>query len=76
MDYSKIDVTMRDGDWLKVSPQRAKEIYDIAENDVLTKHNPKPKSYFKNESEYRTYLMNLVEINGYKKAGIKTDWVE
>ena len=76
MDYTKIDVTMQDKDWLKVSPERAKEIYEMAENDVLTKHNPKSKSEFKNESEYRTYLMNLVEIAGYKKAGIKTDWVE
>lgn len=76
MDYTKIDVTMQDKDWLKVSDERAKEIYDMAENDVLTKHNPKQKSAFKNESEYRMYLLNLVEIAGYKKAGVKTDWVE
>ena len=76
MDYTKIDVTMQDQDWLKVSPERAKEIYEMAENDVLTKHNPKSQFAFKNGSEYRTYLMNLVEIAGYKKAGVKTDWVE
>ena len=69
--YTDLRVVVSNEDWSKVSLQRVEELYAIAKDDIRANKKAQQKSNFENDSEYRIYLIALVEYAGLLSAGIE-----
>lgn len=63
-----IKFTADDAD--KVDNDRMDEINRLSQSDVIAGEKKKDKSYFKNESEYKLYLLGCYDIAGSIKDGL------
>lgn len=59
--YTGIKVVVKGSDWLAVDTKRLTALDDMAVDDVKKGKKARNAAEFKNDSEYRIYLISLVQ---------------
>lgn len=68
--YTGIKVVVKGKDWDAVDEKTMKKLSQMASNDVKIGRAARGKAEFKNESEYKIYLMELIQSAWNEKTGI------
>ena len=68
--YASIQTSISGTELKSIPPKRYDEIEKMAYEDVKAGKKARPKSEFKTNAEYRSYLLNLVDFAYKIKNGI------
>lgn len=68
--YTSIQTSITGAELKSIPPKRYDDIEKMAYEDVKAGKRAKPKSDFKTDAEYKSYLLNLVDFAYKIKNGI------
>lgn len=68
--YNSIKVVVSGKDWLAVDDKRMRKLSDMASSDVKIGRKARDKKEFVNDSEYKIYLMELIQSAWNEETGV------